>query len=81
MVREPLSSLHLRDCTDLDRVISASTESLWTRGESPVNIMISGGTAVTCRKRIIREGIRERKGKGMILSNAAKFLRICVTNR
>ena len=60
MAREPPLSLQMRDWTDLERVMLASTKSLWTRGESPVNIMVSGGTAVTHRESI-RGGDRERK--------------------
>ena len=39
---EPLS-LQMRDWTGLERRMSASTESLWTRGESPMNFRVSGG--------------------------------------
>ena len=47
MMRDPPLSLQMRDWTGLERRMSASTESPWTRGESPMNDTVSGGTGAT----------------------------------
>ena len=44
VVRDPPLSLQMRDWTGLESRMSASTESSWTRGESPMNDTVSGGT-------------------------------------
>ena len=54
-----LLKLHTRDCTGLDRTISASTELLITRGESLMKWTASGGTwagTVVYTKYCSREG-------------------------